>query len=392
MKTKIHITRETAMFNNKSKKLLLASSLLVATTAANAGYDIKLSEEDKISFGGYIKVDARYVDGDVAYRPFWIGTGAKLDESASQLNLFANETRFNMKYTHGDVMGFIEMDFWGGGGNEIVSNSAHPRLRHAFIKYKNVLAGQTWSTFMNTSAIPESADFAGATTGLVFIRQGQVRYTMGNFQVALENPETWGGDTSNDSVPDVVARYNLKGDWGSVSFSALGRQLNTPTVTAAPAVPAVTVIDSVTGLPVVIKAATTAVTGMTSETEMGLGYSIAGRIKTVGKDDFRFQIHQGELGRYVGVAFAKDVVGEQVEETTAYLAAYRHFWNETLRTTVLYGTAEADVSGAERSQWSVNLFDNLTKQLSVGVEVGQFSMDEENADSNYAQLSLKYVL
>jgi hypothetical protein len=346
------------MFNNKSKKLLLASSLLVATTAANAGYDIKLSEEDKISFGGYIKVDARYVDGDVAYRPYWIGTGSALDESASQLNLFANETRFNMKYTHGDVMGFIEMDFWGGGGNEIVSNSAHPRLRHAFIKYKDVLVGQTWSTFMNTSAIPESADFAGATTGLVFIRQGQVRYTMGNFQVALENPETWGGDTANDNVPDVVARYNVKGDWGSVSFSALGRQLNTAL----------------------------------GNSETAIAASIAGRIKTVGKDDFRFQIHQGELGRYVGAAFAKDVVGEQVEETTSYLAAYRHFWNETLRTTVLYGTAEADVSGADRSQWSVNLFDNLTKQLSVGVEVGQFKMDEANADSNYAQLSLKYVL
>lgn len=358
IKTQILLTGETAMFNNKTKKLLLASSLLVATSAANAGYDLKLSEEDKISFGGYIKVDARYVDGDVAYRPFWIGAGTKLDESASQLNLNANETRFNMKYSHGDVMGFIEMDFLGGGGNEIVSNSANPRIRHAFIKYKDVIAGQTWSTFMNTSAIPETADFAGATTGLVFIRQGQVRYTTGNFQVALENPETWGGDTANDNLPDVIARYNMQGDWGSVSVSALARQLNTTL----------------------------------GNSETAIGASIAGRINTVGKDDFRFQLHQGELGRYVGVAFTKDVVGEQVEETTAYLAAYRHFWNDTLRTTILYGRAEADISGADRSQWSVNLFDNLTKQLAVGVEVGQFIMDDLDADSNYAQLSLQYVL
>ncbi|MGV2873084.1 DcaP family trimeric outer membrane transporter [Colwellia sp. E150_009] len=342
----------------KSKNLLLASSLLVAAGAANAGYDIKLSEDDKISFGGYIKVDARYVDGDVAYRPYWIGTGAKLDDSASQFNLFANETRFNMKYTHGDVMGFIEMDFWGGGGNEIVSNSANPRIRHAFIKYKNVLAGQTWSTFMNTSAIPESADFAGATLGLVFIRQGQIRYTMGDFQVSLENPETWGGDTANDNVPDVTARYNLKGDWGNVSFSALARQLNTTL----------------------------------GNTETAIGASIAGRIKTVGKDDFRFQFHQGELGRYVGAAFAADVIGEEVEDVTAYLAAYRHYWTDTLRTTVLYGAAEADVSGADRSQWGVNLFQDLTKQLAVGVEVGNFKMKTLDADSNYAQLSLRYVL
>lgn len=351
------------MVSNKLKKLLLASPLLVAATAANAGYDIKISDEDKISFGGYIKVDARYVDGNIGYKPFWIGSGAKLAEDASQFNIFANETRFNMKYTHGEVMGFIEMDFWGGGGNEIVSNSAHPRLRHAFIKYKNVLAGQTWSTFMNTSAIPESADFAGATMGLVFIRQGQVRYTVGDFQFSLENPETWGGDTANDSVPDVVARYNLKGDWGSVSFSALGRQLNTNS----------------------------------GESETAIGGSIAGRIKTIGKDDFRFQFHQGEVGRYVGVAFTKDIntdgAGvEKVEDTTAYLAAYRHYWTETLRSTVLYGSAEADYSGAESSQWSINLFENLTKQLAVGVEVGQFRQDNLDADSNYAQVTMKYVL
>jgi hypothetical protein len=352
------MTRETAMFSKKLKTIILASPLLVAATAANAGYDIKLSEEDKISFGGYLKVDARYVSGDVAYRPFWIGTGTKLDESQSNFGLFANETRFNMKYTHGEVMGFIEMDFWGGGGNEVISNSANPRLRHAFIKYKDVLAGQTWSTFMNTSAIPESADFAGATTGLVFIRQGQVRYTMGNFQVSIENPETYGGETGNDSMPDVVGRYNLKGDWGSVSFSALGRQLHTPL----------------------------------GNTETAIGGSIAGRIKTFGKDDFRFQLHQGQLGRYVGVAFTQDVQGEEVEETTAYLAAYRHYWNETLRSTVLYGRAEADLSGNDRSQWSINLFENLTKQLSIGAEVGQFIMDDQDADSFYTQLSMKYVL
>ena len=61
------------MVSNKLKKLLLASPLLVAATAANAGYDIKISDEDKISFGGYIKVDARYVDGNIGYKPFWIG-------------------------------------------------------------------------------------------------------------------------------------------------------------------------------------------------------------------------------------------------------------------------------------------------------------------------------
>lgn len=346
------------MFNSNYKKVLFASSLMAATTSAFAGYEINLTDNDKLTFGGYIKIDARYVDGDVAYRDFWIGDGAPLAEDASQFKIFANETRFNTKYVHGDVTGFIEMDFWGGGGNEVISNSAHPRIRHAFVKYKDLTVGQTWSTFMNTSAIPESADFAGATTGLVFIRQGQVRYNMGNFQVALENPESWGGDTANDSVPDVVARYNVKGDWGSVSVSGLARQLNTTL----------------------------------GNSESAFGASIAGRIKTGGKDDIRFQIHKGELGRYVGVAAVKDLYGEEVEDLTSVLVAYRHFWNESLRSTVLYGKVEGDVSDRERTQWGVNLFKDLTKELAVGVEVGNFSIDELDKDSNYVQATLRYML
>lgn len=342
---------------NKNK-VVLASALFAMAGTASAGYEIKLSDNDKITFGGYVKVDARYVDGDVGYRDFWIGTGTPLEEDASQFRIFANETRFNTKYVHGDVTGFIEMDFWGGGGNQIVSNSAHPRIRHAFVKYKGLTVGQTWSTFMNTSAIPESADFAGATTGLVFIRQGQVRYDMGNFQVSIENPESWGGDTSNDNVPDVVARYNFKGDWGSASVSALARQLNTNL----------------------------------GETESAFGVSVAGRIKTIGKDDLRFQFHKGELGRYVGVAAVPDLIGEEVEDLTSILVAYRHFWNETTRSTVLYGKVEGDVSNNERSQWGVNIFKDLTKNLSVGFEVGNFEMEELDRDSNYMQASMRYVL
>jgi len=315
--------------------------------------------EDKISFGGYIKADARYVDGEVGYRDFWLGAGtATAGADQSRVRLFANESRFNMKYTHGDVMGFIELDFWGGGGNEIVSNSANPRLRHAFIKYKNYVVGQTWTTFMNTSAIPETADFAGPAMGLAFIRQGQVRYTSGNLQVSLENPFTHGGDASQNDLPDVVAKYNFKGDWGNVSVAGLARQLQTAG----------------------------------GGRENAFGYSVAGRLKTVGKDDLRFQVHGGNVGRYVGVVSATDVVGNDAEDSTAYLVAYRHFWSEDLRSTVAYASAENDDKTWESSQWSVNLFKSLTKQLSVGVEVGNYSLDSSDADSDFVQLTAKYVL
>ena len=149
------------MFN--SKKSLLATSLLVLAGSANAGYSIKVNDTDTITFGGYIQGDIRYIDGNAASTltndDFWIGHVVKDDISNTRFH--ADSTRFNTKYVSGDITGFIEFDLFGGGGNEKLTNSRHPRLRHAFIKYKNWTVGQTWSTFVNTSAIAEAADFGG---------------------------------------------------------------------------------------------------------------------------------------------------------------------------------------------------------------------------------------
>lgn len=351
-----------------TKKALLVGGLLTVASTANAGYEIKTGEDSKLIFGGYIKVDTRYTDGNIQANEYWYGSGTKIEEDQSNFGIAANETRINTKYIHGDVTGFIEMDFFGdavaGGGNEVISNSSKPRLRHAFIKYKNVLVGQTWSTFQNTSALAEAADFGGPLVAAAFIRQGQIRYTMGGLQVSIENPESFGGNriatstTAGDSGPDVIAKYTFSGDWGNVSVSGLARQL-----------------ESTLG-----------------NSHSAFGYGIAGRIKTIGKDDFRFQLHGGNVGRYVGVAASTDIVGEEVETTTSISLAYRHFWSEDTRSTVFYGNTTTDETDRDRTHWGVNLFKNYTKNLAFGVEFGNFEMAEVDADSNYFQVSAKYSL
>jgi hypothetical protein len=362
------------MLNNSrlnKTKLLIATGLLTMAGAANAGYTLDLSDDDKITFGGYIKADVRYTDGNIGANDYWYGGGTVLTEDQSNIGIAVNETRFNAKYVHGDVTGFIEMDFYGdavsGGGNEVISNSSNPRLRHAFIKYKNVLVGQTWTTFQNTSSLAEAADFGGPLVASAFIRQGQVRYTNGGLQLSIENPESYGGyrgtaSKRDDSVPDFIAKYTFKGDWGNVSVSGLARQLKTAS----------------------------------NKSESAFGYGIAGRINTIGKDDFRFQLHGGEVGRYVGVTAATDIVGEEVEDVTSVMVAYRHFWTDDVRSSVFYGNTTTDLTDRDRSHWGVNIFKNYTKQLSFGFEIGNFEIDDagtsNDGDSNYAQLSAKYVL
>lgn len=345
-------------------KIAMSVLVITASTAAHAGYKINITDKDTIEFGGYLKADARYVSGEIAYRDFWIGTGTAVEDS-SQTKIHAKESRFNTKYTHGDVTAFIEMDFYGGGGNEIISNSYTPRLRHAFIKYDKWLIGQTWSTFVNTSAIPETLDFAGTAVGLAFNRQGQIRYTNGGFQLSVENPETTGTDsngdlasTDNDSLVDIVGKYTFKGDWGNVSVGAVVQKVDSD------------VSD-----------------------ETGVGYSVAGKINTFGKDDIRFQLHGGQTSRYVGIVTSLGLVNGEFEDQTAYSVSYRHFWNDSDRTSIFYGNADTELTNRDRTQYGINYMKGITKHLSVGIEYGRAVQDDEGFDSissDYVQLSAKF--
>ena len=338
------------------------------------------SKKTTVELGGYAKVDVRHVSGEIAYQDYWIGNfpeGEAVDTSHTGFNV--KESRLNLKIQRGDVIGFVELDFYGGGGNEVVSNSSNDRLRHFYIQYKDWLAGQTWSTFMPLAALPETLDFGGPHVGEVFVRQTQIRYSHGGWQFAIENPETNGdGDTGSassavgvsgaqadkeESIPDLVARYNYKKEWGELSIGALLRKVDQ---------------------------------GGIGETALAGNFS--GKIKTFGKDDFRFQLSVGEPGRYAAAGLTNDfVVNErdevEVEKTTAFTVAYKHFWTGTWRSTAFYGAAKTDTTEKDRAHWGVNLITNITEDLYAGVEFGQYKINDKNSDnisSNYFQLSAKY--
>ena len=74
------------------------------------------------------------------------------------------------------------------------------------------------------------------------------------------------------------------------------------------------------------------------------------------------------------------------------MVAYRHVWSDDMRSTVFYGSTDADLANTKRNHVAVNLFKNYTKQLSFGVEIGNYEMDEVSKSSDYLQFSAKYVL
>lgn len=358
------------------------------------------SGNTQIDFGGFIKADtmlSKYSDGDLAAgsigRDFMVPSTIPVggEASSEELDFIAKQSRFWLKSetmtSAGMVRGHIEIDFQTNGiGDERISNSYSPRIRHAYLTWDKWLFGQTWSTFFNVSALPETLDFASAA-GTVFERQPQIRYTSGPIMLALENPSTtlYGGDSNpseydDNSAPDVVARYNLVGDWGNVSLSAMGRQLKYQ--------------DTVAAVPY-------------EEDKYGYGLAVAGRVMLGAMDDIRFQANYGNaLGRYTTLnAFRSGQIEadgsiELIDQWSGVLAL-RHHWSDRWRSNFAVSVSEADnpdtvaVTTSKRVQSAhANLIWQVAKPLSLGGELIYGDREIENGDDGNlkrVQFTAKYA-
>ena len=350
-------------------------------------------------FGGFIKTDVIFSDfsgGSVssgsAGRDFYIPAVVPVGtHGESYLDLHAKESRINFKTTHnldnGAKLGtFFEMDFHlPGQGDERISNSYSPRIRHAFATYNNWLFGQTWMTFFNVGALPENLDFVGPAESTIFGRQAMIRYTNGPWQLAFENPETtvtpYGGGgriVADDSkVPDTVLRYNLKGDWGTFTAAGIVRQMAYKNSAAG-------IDDSTTGF----------------------GISLSGKFVFSNKDDFRWMASTGTLGRYIGLNISNgavlDATGNlKTIDSTGVFGSIRHLWNEKWRSNLTLGylSVDNDTSltgmGATKKMSSVhfNLIYSPQPKLDFGAEIMVADRElESGADGDLTRLqfSAKY--
>ncbi len=378
---------------------------VVKAHANDGGSKVNLSPNTSFTYGGFVKIDGMYSDykdgprpgniGDEILVPSLIpigaeGEGAHFDSTVKTSRFFfktATETDAGLLKSH------IEIDFLSGGGDERISNSTNPRIRHAFLDWDyaddaSVRIGQTWSTFFNVGALPEAVDFIGPTSGTVFNRQAQIRWTKkldgGSFNFALENPSTSladGGsgivnsDFDDNTIPDIVARYNKTTGNHSWSIAAVGREIG---------------LDS----------------GGMDETDFGVGVNVAGVYKFENGNDFKYSFATGNLGRYVALnAFRDggiDANGElDLTSITGGYVAYRHRWNEKWRSTLTYALSVADLANGlaatntERvSNLNLNLMYSPTPKLTFGGEIITANRELENGaegDLTRLQVTAKYA-
>jgi hypothetical protein len=262
-------------------------------------------------------------------------TGARLT-NGDKVRIHAFQSRFNLdarsNTEYGVVRAFIEGDFFGGGGGAY-------RLRHAFVQFGNLLAGQTWSTFVATFAGADTFDFGGPPAGGLF-RQGQVRWTQsfGNgfsLAIAVENPVTTASQAESDPTtgnlvvdeverfPDLVVALKVSQEWGTVQLSAVGRELR-------------------------------AVDAGVADSEFGWAVSLAGRFNLPianGKDNFRIVgVYSDGGSRYVGTGtvdlYDPNLAAAgtlETYESWGVTASLQHFWADNLRSSLVGGYTDVTV-------------------------------------------------
>jgi hypothetical protein len=387
--------------NNSVARLAGGAALALLAVSGTATADNHAGTTYK--FGGYAKFDAMFSDysdatpaGDALMRQFYyapqIPVGDGTGSSDMTADFQARETRINFRAdttTEGgsSISAFIEMDFFThSDGNEVVSNSYSPRLRHAFLKFNKWTFGQTWSTFQDVGALPEALDFVGPAESTTFVRQAMVRYTTGNLELAVENPQTFvsGGTRDLSTVPDLIGRYTFKvGDGGYVKVAGLVRSL---------------------------KIQPTGVSSSQADAS-GYGVSVSTKIPFGEGSDIRAMATFGDgVGRYVGLGLILDgyvdpITGDiETAESMSYFVALRHVWNSDWRSNIMYGSTSIDytndaVPGVSAftdsaSSIHVNLIRTVMPKLDVGAEIiwGERELvSGVDGDFTRFQLSAKYA-
>jgi len=320
--------------------------------------------------GGFVKTDLvhnfdplavqdRFIVGEIPPDNEPTPAGAK-----AQSEITVNQSRLNLDLRQGTDRGilraFVEGDFQGS--DETFS------LRHAFGQWGPLLAGQTWSAFMDTSASPEEIDFEGLN-GRVNVRQPQLRFSpqltdLGRrheFVLSIENPDPEVADaTGLSEVPDLIAsaRFNLR-DRGHYQVALLLRQIR----------------------------ATWDVDPGTTKKSWGYGASLSGVYETPRwgeKDQILFQLTGGKgIGRYINdlntVGAFDGVISpsgdmELLDVYAGYVSG-QHWWHGTLRSNLTFGFVQVDApsfvpDGYYRRTYraSLNLLWSPTPRIDFGGE------------------------
>ena len=335
-----------------------------------------------VKFGGYVKVDLIHdfdqIGSQDSFDPRTIPTNDESDPGMAT-RMHARETRMNVDVRGPTSIGpgrvFFEGDFFG--------DNTTFRIRHAYATVEGWLFGQTWSTFMDEDAMPQTLDFE-SPIAIPLIRQAQIRYThnfddKGNYAaIALEDPRSSiitpavAGDTE-EPMPDVTGRVRWTNEWGHAQLGLFaGAARFNPDVGPA-------------------------------DNQFLWGANLATKIDVCKRDYALGQVTYGPgVGRYRGgITAAPDANGNlDAVETFGLCGAYQHAWNDEWRSNFTYAWAKGRVPGGapattteSLSYLAANVIWQFCDKAWCGVEYlygSNETQDDHRGEASRVQFSVRY--
>lgn len=290
-----------------------------------------------LGIGGFIKTiaiaDSRLEVSGADLRPESIGTVRPDRDGNFSVDATLSRFYFDARAPtpKGYIRGYLEWDL-NNGNNGVLAL----KPRHVYATWSagthTLLAGHTWTTFMNAVVVPQGLTEA-TVSGLLFTRQAQLRWTHRvaqplDYEVAVESPAT--GDFLFES--GAVARTRWPDVVGAVDWK-----------------PKETVGLRATGL---VRWVSTG-SGDTASRATGWGASLSGNVQISTRDLILVSGAYGKgISRYMlGMGASASGI---VDADTLYLrenyggfVSYRHDWSDVTRSTAALGYAGADPLDAQ---------------------------------------------
>jgi len=278
------------------------------------------------------------------------------------------------------------------------------RLRHAYGQWKDLVIGQTWSTFADPEAEPDGIDFEGLNAIALF-RQPLVRYTKHfgerwSVAAALENPAP---DITNaqgvSQVPDVVVRARWRPAEGAGPLGLMNVFRQDAHVNVA------LLIRQIRGEPFDQP--------NTTLSTSGFGVGVSGRLTAPWQAEtgqVTFSTYAGSgIGRYVtdlGTLGGQDAFYDPATNTIdalpvfAWYLGYERRWNADLRSTFTYGTVVVNNIAPQpgsalhmTNRWSFNLTWSPIPRIDIVSEFlfgNRINKDGQKGASSQLQLGTNF--
>lgn len=343
----------------KKLKIRILLSLLSITYGINA--QTPTEEKTQFTFYGFARTNFVWDDQNLGRSDLFVPANINVNATQNP-NFFigAKQTRIGFD-VHQPIAGeMLSLKVEGDFHNDASDATGIFRMRHAYVNYKFVLVGMTWSNFFDEEVNPATVDFEGPNSSTLS-RTPQIRFSTYKsknvFSLSLENPIeniTVGGPITvlPERFPDIIAAYRLNEDFGFIKVAALMRELRYESNEA--------------------------------RSLLGYGVTVMTAIHVGEKDKLKFQGVMGTgVAKYIQGAssLGYDAIyngTNELEELQIHGSntSYQHFWKDHMHSSVtiglLYVKDNDNLGGSNfKSGYygSVNLFWDVVKNLTFGGEV-----------------------